>query len=238
MRKNPGFIITLLAGMLSVTGLQAQNSGFYAVGGANLKYNDKELLFPKVQVLKRSDLENGIKVDQSNTDLGFSLDLGYMFTDKGKGPLRAIELGVEYQYSGVHYKDANVYLRENYMDYRIDIYDTRSNYLGARMSYIRRMYIGKGFIAEPMLTVAYGKRTSQEYRESDKDWFSKPEVVSLAFEFLPLTFEYRPEGNPHYGARVSIGSIRSARYRPYLEDAYKVLDVTLNRLSAALVYYF
>jgi len=47
MRKNPGFIITLLAGMLSVTGLQAQNSGFYAVGGANLKYNDKELLFLK-----------------------------------------------------------------------------------------------------------------------------------------------------------------------------------------------
>ena len=45
MRKNPGFIITLLAGMLSVTGLQAQNSGFYAVGGTNLKYNDKELLF-------------------------------------------------------------------------------------------------------------------------------------------------------------------------------------------------
>ena len=40
MRKNPGFIITRLAGMQSVTGQQAQNSGFYAVGGTNLKYKD------------------------------------------------------------------------------------------------------------------------------------------------------------------------------------------------------
>lgn len=233
-----GLLIAALATLLPAVGLQAQNTGFYAVGGGYFQYNNKEVLFPKVQVFKPEQVNDGVKeIDQCKRGLGLSLDLGYMFTDKGKGPLRAIEIGVGYEYTDTRYNDDNMYVRQDYYDYKVDIYDTRTVYYGVQASYIRRMYFGKGFIAEPTISFGYGKLTPAEYREQASDWFSQTEVTTTAITFVPLLFEYRSQKNAHYGFRIGIGSIRYMRCKPEDQDPYKVLNVNLNQFCTSLVYY-
>ena len=232
-------LIVSLFALLPFVSSVAQDSGFYTVAGGYFKYKNHSEMFPKVRTFQTGvTTADSVYIYRNETGYGVSLDAGFMFKRKGKGPVNAIEAGVGYGQSKTHFKDENLWIKTATFSRRIDVYDQRTTTFDAHFSYVPRIDLGKGFIMEPTFTYTLGKSTPSEYPESTKEWTDKEETSFWGISFVPFMFEYRFEQKPHLGVRMALGGLEYLRCTTGDKEPDVIYEINLNQLFAAIVYYF